>query len=102
MIDHATETLIRLTDVPKALPRRRGGARLNLSTLWRWQARGVRGNRLETLSIGGARYTSKEALARFFDACSARPGTPPPPPSPAQRARQIRAAERELAEAGIR
>ena len=37
-------------------------------TIWRWAKRGISGIRLETIYMGGTRYTSVEALQRFFDA----------------------------------
>jgi hypothetical protein len=44
------------------------GQRPNSTTLTRWSRRGVYGIRLETLRIGGRRYTSKQAIARFLEA----------------------------------
>lgn len=44
------------------------GRRLATSTFYRWAKTGVRGVRLETRFLGGIRYTSEEALSRFFDA----------------------------------
>lgn len=38
------------------------------STICRWHAKGIAGVRLETLCMGGTRYTSAEALQRFFSA----------------------------------
>jgi hypothetical protein len=38
------------------------------STIFRWYTKGISGVRLETICIGGTRYTSVEALQRFFDA----------------------------------
>jgi len=38
------------------------------STIWRWHKKGISGVRLETICIGGIRYTSVEALQRFFTA----------------------------------
>jgi hypothetical protein len=38
------------------------------STIWRWYTKGISGVKLETICIGGTRYTSVEALQRFFDA----------------------------------
>jgi len=69
--------------------RDRSGRKVHLATVHRWALRGCRGRRLETLLIGRQRMTSKEALARFFEAeaqevHSAAPATPPPaaPPPP--------------------
>jgi hypothetical protein len=36
------------------------------STVWRWTMRGLRGVRLETYSIGGRRFTTREAFDRFI------------------------------------
>jgi hypothetical protein len=36
------------------------------STIWRWHSKGLSDVRLETICIGGTRYTSVEALQRFF------------------------------------
>jgi hypothetical protein len=44
------------------LARREG---VSLSTTWRWILKGVRGRKLESLSVGGRRYTSEEAFLRF-------------------------------------
>lgn len=40
---------------------------VNPSTVWRWTLRGCRGHKLETLLVGGQRYTSVEALERFVE-----------------------------------
>jgi len=39
----------------------------HLSTLWRWYRRGVRGVRLETVVVGGRRFTSRAAIERFIE-----------------------------------
>jgi hypothetical protein len=67
MIDHEVETVLSLTDAAARLPRRRGGKRVNVATLYRWASNGCRGVRLETIQIGGTRCTSMQALQRFFD-----------------------------------
>jgi hypothetical protein len=59
--------------------------------------KGVRGVRLETVMMGGRRYTSAEAVERFFARLTAARGEPKPAPS-GTRARQIaRASERAKA-----
>jgi hypothetical protein len=60
------ETVLTLTEAAKMLPRRRGGKRPHVSTLYRWGSRGLRGIVLETIQIGGTTCTSFEALQRFF------------------------------------
>ena len=78
-------------------------AGVSLPTIWRWALRGVRGAVLESACLGGKRYTSLEALEHFAAATtSAALGTPPPASrTTAQRQRDIAAAERDLAAAGI-
>jgi Protein of unknown function (DUF1580) len=36
------------------------------ATLYRWALKGIRGVKLETVMMGGRRYTSDEAVDRFF------------------------------------
>lgn len=70
-------------------------------TIWRWHKKGVSGVKLETICIGGTRYTSAEALKRFFDAVtlarSSQANTPQPLNTPGSRAactqQQLRAAK---------
>ena len=97
MIDVATEELLSLSEAAKVTP-----GRPHVSTLWRWQKRGVRGVRLSTVIVGGRRFTSREAIEQFIAATTAAAnGEAPPVRTPRQRQRAIDAAERELAKAGI-
>ncbi len=97
-IDLATENLKTLNDAANTLP---GGA-IHVSTIHRWRLKGVRGVRLETILRGGTRYTSVEAIERFFAATTAAAdGNIPPSPTPSQREREISRAEREATEAGF-
>ncbi len=68
MIDTNTETVLSFTEAAKGLPRRRGAKRPHVSTIYRWSSSGCKGVILESIQIGGTRCTSKEALARFFNA----------------------------------
>jgi hypothetical protein len=63
-----TEPLIPLAQVPAQpfVPRRRGGKRLNVSTVFRWVQQGLAGVRLEAIRFGGTLCTSKGALLEFF------------------------------------
>ena len=74
--------------------------RVHISTAWRWVLRGCRGHKLESFAIGGNRYTTDEAFARFIAATN---GQTPIAPAASAKARQsrIEAAERELSAAGI-
>lgn len=66
MID-LSEDLISLIEASKILP-----GRPHISTLFRLASpRGLRGVRLETLLVGGRRWTSRQALARFVAASTA-------------------------------
>lgn len=69
-IDIASESLIPLRDVPGWCHENLSN-RVHISTVHRWRQRGARGAKLETLLVGGGRYTSIEALHRFFAASTA-------------------------------
>ncbi len=97
-IDLTTETPITFAKAARTLP---GGA-VHVSTIHRWRMRGCRGVRLETFLRGGVRHTTREAIERFFAATTAAAdGDATPVRTSKQRDKAIRAAERELAEAGI-
>jgi hypothetical protein len=69
------------------------------STLWRWSARGIKGIKLETTLVGGRRYVSLEALARFFErlnSSNSHVATTPDQPE-----RNLERIERELDAAGL-
>src|SRR5262245_29296010 len=65
-----SEHLLTLNHAARTLP----GGGVHVSTIHRWRLRGVRGVRLETLMRGGVRYTSTEALERFFGAITVSAG----------------------------
>jgi hypothetical protein len=96
MLDRFSEHLRLLTQAPRDLP-----GRPHISTLVRWWRRGVRGVKLETILIGGRRYTSLEALTRFFDRLTeAREAPPVVPPGKARR-HAIQAVDEKLDKLGI-
>lgn len=72
---------------------------VNPATAWRWCLRGCRGIHLESMLIGGVRYTSREACDRFLAALNGSP-TPQPSTSPARTSR-AEAAARKLDALGI-
>jgi len=75
---------------------------VNPSTVWRWIQRGIRGAKLETISVGGRRYTTQQAFARFVEATTAAAnGERPKARTSRQRTAAIASAERELDKAGI-
>lgn len=65
MNDLSSETLIALRDAVDVLPHR-SGRKIHISTVYRWVLKGARGKVLESVIIGGVRYTSMEALSRFI------------------------------------
>jgi hypothetical protein len=104
MIHTASETVISLTEAAKILPKRRGGKRPNVCTVYRWTSDGCRGVVLESVQIGGTRCTSREALDRFFAALTAQAGVCPSTPAirtTTQRQRASERAARHLEAAGI-
>ncbi|MGD0138691.1 MAG: DUF1580 domain-containing protein [Tepidisphaeraceae bacterium] len=99
------DPLIRLHDVPDVswLPSRRGGAKLHVSTAWRWAMRGVRGHKLRTVRVGGTLCTQETWLRDFFEALA---DTAPGPDraitrTPLRRQHEIAAAQKRLKEQGI-
>ena len=104
-IDIHRETLVAIKKIPDHVPRNsRSGKKVNLATAWRWQQRGCRGIRLESILVGGQRYTSLEALQRFAEATTAvADGSSPTDASttPAAARKAHEKACRELDDAGI-
>lgn len=97
MIDLQTETIISVTEAPKHIP-----GRPSVATIWRWVLNGTRAGKLDSILIGGRRFTSVEAIQRFADLSTAvADGQPAPARTTRQREKAVRAAERELQEAGI-
>jgi hypothetical protein len=61
--DLSAEDLLSFGKAASAIP---GRERVSLGTLHRWRLKGVRGVRLETVLIGGQRFTSRQAIERFL------------------------------------
>lgn len=113
MIDLDHEDLVGLADAAKHLAERfqSTGRKVHTSTVWRWASKGVGGVVLESVKFGGARVTSKQALARFFDALgrngraepadSQQPSLPTSPSDKRARQRRAAAADKELEKLGI-
>jgi len=78
MIDVRQDTLLALSDVCRRFPGRAGGKPLHYETVRLWALTGRRGVVLETLIVGGRRYTSEEALERFIAALNASADRPAP------------------------
>ena len=97
MIDIDRETLIAFQKAPGLIP-----GRPHLSTLHRWRLRGVHGIRLESCLLAGRRFTSREALNRFFDRTTAvGEGHQPHPHTTRQRHLAQEQARTALQQAGI-
>lgn len=67
-IDTEKEILVTLPAATMCVP---GKSTVSIATIQRWRKRGVRGVTLETILIGGSRYTSLQAIQRFIDALNA-------------------------------
>ena len=96
-IDVDSETLFQFPEARAEFP---GDRRVSLATLHRWRQKGVRGVKLETVLIGGLRYTSREAIARFITAQN-EADVSVATVTPAQRRRQSEAAAVELQRMGV-
>ena len=96
-IDLQKERPRSLTEAAKGLPNRP-----SVRTLFRWSKKGINGIVLETVKLGHRRYTSDEALQRFFERITnATTGPETSSRTSRDRERRIAAAERELDQAGI-
>ena len=68
MIDINEEQPIRLEDVANVIPSSRRGKSLSKAVIFRWASKGANGVVLETIRIGGGRFTSRPAIQRFIEA----------------------------------
>jgi hypothetical protein len=98
-IDVKAETIISFSDARSAFPGI--DRRLSLATLHRWRLKGIRGIKLQTILIGGLRYTSREAIIRFVDGLNAGDTPAVPAITAPQRRKQSEAAQFQLEEMGI-
>lgn len=102
MIDTTLENPVPLSLLAREVVNREGRRGINVSTLWRWIQRGVKGQRLESLMVGGIRMSTREALSRFFVATTAAAnGEAIPIHTDRQRERAIQHAKNVLEAAGI-
>ena len=96
MFEITSESLISLKEACASLP-----GRPHISTIWRWIQRGIDGIRLETVKVGGKRFTSAEALERFIQATTAASGGRPQVSTSAVSQNRIAQANRVCDEAGL-
>ena len=92
MIDTSAEHIFPLAKTKDHLANRP-----SLATVYRWAFKGVRGVKLETIMIGGRRFTSREAVAHFVARLS-EPACAPKPTPTTLRAGQIDRAAKRAAE----
>jgi hypothetical protein len=101
----ALDELIPLKDLAALLPRRRGGKKTHVATLFRWTTCGLHGQRLRYVQVGNTRCSTVTWAHEFFAALAAAPMTLAAPLStrtPAARQKAIEAADRELERRGVR
>lgn len=74
---------------------------IHTATVWRWCTKGVKGITLESVAIGGRRFTTSQAFQRFVQATNSASPAAQIPATPHQRQQAIKAAEKALAQAGF-
>ncbi len=72
---------------------------VSLSTAWRWTLRGIKGHRLESFSLGGRKFTTREAFERFVARTNGERVIDGE--TPRQRERAVERAERRAHELGV-
>ena len=82
------QKLLSLSEAAELLPNRP-----HVSTLWRWCRRGVKGVRLQTVIVGGRRYTTAPFLSDFVAQLTDPRADMPRPESPLRDQQKVRAAE---------
>ena len=93
--------------VAKMFPAHKGPQKsLNTATVFRWHARGIRGEdgtlvKLEAIRVGGKHISSALAVRRFISALSEPVASVAVPRSPAQRQRDSERASAELEAMGV-
>jgi Protein of unknown function (DUF1580) len=85
--DLLSEELLSLAEAAKRLSNHP-----HISTVWRWSLRGVRGVRLQTIAVGGRRYTTATYLEEFVAHLSGRHSSDSQPESKLRAQQKARAA----------
>lgn len=96
MIDTKHEELLTIPQAAKEVP----PVGISIACAWRWALHGTRGRRLDSVVIGGRRYTSKQAIERFLNHSHSTESTTPSSNS-ASREKAIAKAEAELSAMGL-
>jgi len=94
------DEFLTLSEAAKRLPAKNSGRRLHVAALYRWASNGCRGVVLETIHVGGQRYTSLDALQSFLEAVTERARASVSPRRPVDA--RAREAELERTEAAVR
>ena len=97
-INHRRESLLTLKEAANKFPGREPGTNLTYETMRQWIERGRKGVHLESITVGGTRYTSEEAIDRIIARLNER--HPAPMSLRQQRARRRRL-DGELRELGV-
>lgn len=71
---------------------------VSVPTSWRWAQRGIGGHILETMSVGGRKFTTREAFQRWIAAIN---GEPNHLETPRQREAAINRAEKRAVQLGV-
>lgn len=97
-IDIQNEELIPFPDAPSHIP-----GRPHIATVHRWRLSGARGVKLDSILVGGKRFTSIEAIERFIERTTAAADGEGVPRAESSKTREKRLAkvEAELTAAGI-
>jgi hypothetical protein len=97
VIDLEREQVIPFAEAAKVSP-----GRPIIATVWRWGTRGIAGVKLESVAAGGRRFTSVEALQRFFERVTeAKNGGSLPSRTNRRREAEQQRAKEELRAAGL-
>lgn len=89
MIDIENDNLLTLRQATKKVP-----GKPHISTVYRWTAN----KKLDSIKVGGKRFTSVQAIRLFIERCTGRKLSSQPT---GQCMKRVTNAERELAEDGI-
>lgn len=97
MIDIQAETIVSISEAPQHIP-----GRPSMATVWRWVLKGTRAGKLESILIGGRRFTSLEKIQMFAEQSTAMAnGETQHVRTSTQRERAIRQAEADCERSGI-
>lgn len=94
------EQLLTVREAARLFPGRRGNP-INISTIWRWMLDHRRGVQLESIIVGGVRYTSRSAIQRYIERLNPEQAAAPSIRTATQRSRASARAARALERAGI-